>query len=333
MIKTAAEKEAFVRAFFEELDNLAIANGFHNSDALIKTAHIDVDELIKEAIIGAALKKGLQGLKGGLRKGKDFVSGAPLEVPGVGSIPMHKPGAQGLLGGVGKSLESSGKSMMTGPSTKNFSMGQLQSAGIPGAPGVGQRIAGSAVHDIGHHISHKGVVGNALNPFGAVLGGAGQGVHSQVGKELQGLGKRIASNPALESLRAEGMQVPLSGAARFKQGLGAAVGGAGKVVERSAKPIGLMGEMAGVAGIGTLAHAPLSSAGALGGKLLSQVPGANQALHGLGGYAHHLGADMLGTGVQAMGTRMPAVARGAAAGVGRVLPWMAANARNAVGAV
>ncbi len=261
-------EEIIREAFFEELEKLSSEDLglFFNLEKLSE----EQAELLKQAILGQAL-----------RSVKGFLSGAPKVVPGVGQIPMNPGLGSTFLSGTGKSLQDSGKLMMTGPKASGFTRAELTAAGLPSAPGVAGRVGGQVVHDIGHHVAHKGPVGNVLNPFGSLVGGASEGLARGVGKELSSAGGRAA---------------PI-----------------GRIMQKAAPALGLGGEIGGIAGLGLAAGVPISAAGALGGKAIAFAPGAEDALHYAGNYLAHVGHDVAGT----TGGKVLRVAKGA---LGRLAP-------------
>jgi hypothetical protein len=132
-----------------------------------------------------------------------------------------------------------------------------------GGASPAKRIVGGAVHGAGHHVGHKSTLGLMANPLGIPLGGAIEGATRQGGKELASKG--------------------------FQRAGGALQSHAGK--------IGLGGEIAGLAGIGTAINMPVSAAGAVGTAALKGIGAKSGLISALGHYGAHGAADALGTAV------------------------------------
>lgn len=188
-------------------------------------------------------------------------------------------GGQGVFQSFGKSLMEGGK-MLASP--KLVGVGQFAQAG------TGNRLAGEVAHSVGHHYAHKGLLGNLINPLGGALGGAAEGLTRFGGQELASRGATLGGKAGQSMARAGGL------------------------MQKHAPKVGVGGEIAGLAGLGTAVHAPLSLAGAVGGKVLgggvgalsAAVPAAGEAaahaLHGVGPMAEHGLADVVGGKVQGL---------------------------------
>jgi hypothetical protein len=141
---------------------------------------------------------------------------------------------------------------------------------------LGQRVTGEVAHSVGHHYANKGTLSNLINPLGGALGGAAEGLTRAAGKELHTAGSGIAGR------------------------VGQTMQSAGVGLQRAAKPVGRVGEVAGLAGLGGAIHAPVSLAGAVGhhmvGGLATAAPAIGEAVHGLGTTAAHAAHDVVGTG-------------------------------------
>ena len=146
--------------------------------------------------------------------------------------------------------------------------------------GMGSRVAGEVAQSAGHHYAHKSTIGNLLNPLGGAVGGISEGLTRSAGKELAGAGAGVGGRA------------------------GRAMGAVGGGLQRAAKPMGMAGEVAGLAGLGTALHAPLSVAGAVGGKLLGTAahaaPVVGEALHHAGHTIAHGVHDVVGNATHAV---------------------------------
>ena len=149
-------------------------------------------------------------------------------------------------------------------------------AGVPVAAGPGRRMLGEVAQGMGHHYAHKSTLSNMITPLGGALGGIAEGAARAGGKELSRAGARPGMPAAVSRV----------------------LGGAGTGLQRAAKPLGAVGEVTGLAGLGTAMHAPLSLAGAVGGKLVGAAslgaPLVGDALHSAGGTVAHAAHDVLG---------------------------------------
>jgi hypothetical protein len=148
------------------------------------------------------------------------------------------------------------------------------------APGLGRRVASEVAQSTGRHYAHKSTLGHLLNPLGGAVGGVSEGLTRSMGSEALRSGRALGG-------RSGGLLE------RAGQGLTRAAGGVGRV-----------GEVAGLAGLGVAAGAPLSVQGLLGGKMMAAaVPGAEAALHHAGEYLHHAAGDAVGTASQGIARR------------------------------
>jgi hypothetical protein len=192
-------------------------------------------------------------------------------LPGLEKIAILGGGSNPFKGGPGL-FQSFGKDLMAGG--KMLAGNKLVAPGKFAPAGLGARVAGEVAQSAGHHYAHKSTLGNIMNPLGGALGGISEGLTRSAGKELHGAGT----------------------------GLGGRVGGAmqtaGKGLQRAAKPMGMAGEVAGLAGLGSAVHAPLSVAGAVGGKMLggasTALPAVGEALHSAGHTVAHAAHDVVG---------------------------------------
>lgn len=191
-----------------------------------------------------------------------------------GGAPNPFKGGPGVFQRFGQDLMAGGK--MLG-ADKLTGVGKFSPAGL------GSRVAGEVAHSAGSHYAHKSTLGNVMNPLGGALGGISEGLTRSAGKELHGAGGSVGG------------------------GLGGAMQSAGKGLQRAAKPMGMAGEVAGLAGLGSAVHAPLSVAGAVGGKLLggaaSAAPAVGEALHNVGHVAAHAAHDVVGNAAHGVADR------------------------------
>lgn len=192
-------------------------------------------------------------------------------LPGLEKVAILGGGSNPFKGGPGL-FQSFGKDLMAGG--KMLAGNKLVAPGKFSPAGLGARVAGEVAQSAGHHYAHKSTLGNLMNPLGGALGGISEGLTRSAGKELHGAGASLGG------------------------GLGGAMQTAGKGLQRAAKPMGMAGEVAGLAGLGTAVHAPLSVAGAVGGKMLggasAAVPAVGEALHTVGHTAAHAAHDVVG---------------------------------------
>lgn len=184
---------------------------------------------------------------------------------GIGGAANPFKGGPGVFQRFGQDLMAGGK-MLAGK--KLVAPGQFAQAGL------GSRVAGEVAQSAGHHYAHKSTFGNLVNPLGGALGGISEGLTRSAGKELAGAGAGVGGRT------------------------GRALGAVGSGLQRAAKPMGQAGEIAGLAGLGTALHAPLSLAGAVGGKLVGTAahaaPALGDALHNVGHTAAHAAHDVVG---------------------------------------
>ncbi len=192
-------------------------------------------------------------------------------LPGLEKIAILGGGGNPFKGGPGV-FQRFGQDLMAGG--KMLGSQKLTGVGKFTPAGLGSRVAGEVAHSAGHHYAHKSTLGNLMNPLGGALGGIGEGLTRQAGKELHSAGTGMAGRA------------------------GGALRAAGGGLQRAAKPMGMAGEVAGLAGLGTALHAPLSVAGAVGGKLVGAAahaaPAVEHALHSVGHTAAHAAHDVVG---------------------------------------
>lgn len=174
-----------------------------------------------------------------------------------------------------------GNDLMAGG--KMLSSKQLVAPGQFAEAGIGRRVAGEVAQSAGHHYAHKSTLGNVLNPLGGAIGGVAEGLTRSAGKELHGAGGNVGGR------------------------LGGAMQTAGGGLQRAAKPAGMVGEVAGLAGLGSALHAPLSAAGLVGGKMMGAAahaaPAVGEALEHGGHLAAHAVHDVVGNASHALAGR------------------------------
>ena len=288
---TPAESRAFEQAFFSELEKLG---------AVSKLASLGIDEeFLKEALPGI-LGQATQGLARGAQAvgqgAKNLAVGKVIPTGVMGhtgkEMMLRQGGLFGGLMGTGHRMEQAGQQMRqtmaqrvaqtpgltaAAQATNPAQMAEIRNAATAmgrSDPGAAGRIASHVVESTGHHINHATPAGLAFKSVGVPLGGALEGLARGGGRELQ--------NSGVGALRAAG-------------------GG----LERNAKMIGRVGEMAGVPAMALGAHIPLGAAGLIGGKMLGaampMAPAAEAALHhagDIGHYIHHGASDLLGEGAR-----------------------------------
>lgn len=196
------------------------------------------------------------------------------KLAGLGGAANPFKGGPGMFQRFGQDLMAGGK--MLG-SQKLTGVGKFTPAGL------GSRVAGEVAQSAGHHYAHKSTLGNVINPLGGAMGGISEGLTRSAGKELHAAGAGAGGR------------------------LGGAMQTAGRGLQRAAKPMGMAGEVAGLAGLGTALHAPLSVAGAVGGKMLGAAahaaPAVGEALHNAGHVAAHAAHDVVGTAAHGVADR------------------------------
>jgi len=169
-------------------------------------------------------------------------------------------------------FQSMGQSMMEGG--KGLMSPKLVGPGRFAPAGPVSRTVGEVAHSVGHHYANKSTFGNLINPFGGALGGTAEGLTRATGRELHGAGTNIAGRTG-----------------RVMQATGTGL-------QRSAKNVGRVGEVAGLAAIGGAVHAPISLAGMVGhhlaGGAAAAAPAIGEAIHGLGGMGAHAAHDVIG---------------------------------------
>lgn len=274
----------FEEAFWTELTKMAAAG--------------QIDDLTKEALGLATLGQGIgqlgksvgQGI-GAATQGIQHAAFGKLIPTGVqgahgaGEMMLRKGGLFGGLMGAGHQMEQAGMNMRstmaqrvaqapglsaaaraTSPS-EMAEIGTAAKAMGTQDPGTAARIGSHVVESTGHHIAHASPVQLAAKSIGIPLGGALEGLARGSGRELRSSGNQLAQR-------------------------------AGGVLERNAKGIGRVGELAGVPAMAMGLHAPLSAAGLIGGKLIgSAMPAAEHMIEHAGPaaeYAHHAASDLVG---------------------------------------
>lgn len=201
-------------------------------------------------------------------------------LPGLEKAALFGGAANPFKGGPGV-FQRFGQDLMAGG--KMLGSQKLTGVGKFSPAGLGSRVAGEVAQSAGSHYAHKSTLGNIINPLGGAFGGISEGLTRSAGKELHGAGGSVGG------------------------GLGGAMQSAGKGLQRAAKPMGMAGEVAGLAGLGSAVHAPLSVAGAVGGKLLggaaSAAPAVGEALHSAGHVAAHAVHDVVGNAAHGVADR------------------------------
>jgi hypothetical protein len=269
------------QAFLDELRSIHAARG----------EHVDVDKLAADPRIEAMLKEAqfLKAVRGGLqRAGEAAAAGAgkvrrvatptgrqlaKYEEAGLGDVAgkalkeqgalrraeqwgkaQRQTPAQRMTAARKASTDPTEKAMLTvkGPD-KAQQMAELQRTTEQiGGTSRAKRMIGGTVEGSAHH-ARKHPVGMVINPIGVPMGGAIEGATRQLGRE--------------------------AGAAGLKR--------TGKALRQHAGKVGLAGEVAGMAGLGTALHAPLSGQALLGKAMTAPLEA--------GGYGGHLLADVVGT--------------------------------------
>lgn len=183
-------------------------------------------------------------------------------------------GGPGMFQRFGQDLMAGGK-MLGGQ--KLTGVGKFTPAGL------GSRVAGEVAHSAGHHYANKSTLSNVINPLGGALGGISEGLTRSAGKELSTAGAGMAGRA------------------------GGALRSAGSGLQRAAKPMGAAGEIAGLATLGSAVHAPLSLAGAVGGKALGAAahaaPAVGEALSHAGHTVAHAAHDVVGNAAHGLADR------------------------------
>jgi hypothetical protein len=243
-----------------------------NYDQLVQAAFIDELQKIADAN-GGELP--------GLEKVAGFLSAAMTKLR-----PAAQSAEQAAMRKSPGIFQSMGQSMMEGG--KGLMSPKLVGAGKWAPAGPVSRTVGEVAHSVGHHYANKSTFGNLINPFGGALGGTAEGLTRAAGRELHGAGTNIAGRT------------------------GRAMQATGTGLQRSAKNVGRVGEVAGLAGIGGAFHTPVSLAGMVGhhiaGGAAAAAPAIGEAIHGFGDTAAHAAHDVLGNAahVAANKTRMAA---------------------------
>ena len=201
-------------------------------------------------------------------------------LPGMEKVAILGGGSNPFKGGPGL-FQRFGQDLMAGG--KMLGAQKLTGVGKFSPAGLGSRVAGEVAQSAGNHYAHKSTLGNVMNPLGGAIGGISEGLTRSAGKELHAAGSNVAG-----------------GAGRVMQS-------AGKGLQRAAKPMGMAGEVAGLAGLGTAVHAPLSVAGAVGGKLMgtaaTAAPAVGEALHNAGHVVAHGVHDVVGNAAHSVADR------------------------------
>lgn len=188
--------------------------------------------------------------------------------------PNPFKGGPGLIQRFGQDLMAGGK-MVSSP--------QLTGVGQFSPAGMGRRVLGEVAQSTGGHYAHKSTLGNMLNPLGGAIGGAAEGLTRAAGKELHTAGTNLGGRA------------------------GGAIASTGRGLQSAAKPAGMVGEVAGLAGLGSALHAPLSAAGLVGGKIMGAAahaaPAVGEALEHGGHAVAHAVHDVVGTASQSLAGR------------------------------
>jgi hypothetical protein len=258
-------------AFYDELEKIALGGqlgkGFAELGRTLSSGVGQVGQGAQKALFGQLIPTGVAGAHGAgemmLRKGGLLGglvgSGHRLEQAGMG---MRETMAQRVAKapGLAAAARATNPAQMAEITEAAKAMGRSD-------PGAATRIGSHMVESVGHHAAHATPAGMVFKSVGIPLGGAMEGFSRGAGREL-----RATSSPALQR--------------------------AGGLMERNAKRVGRIGEMAGVPALALGAHIPLGAAGLVGGKLLgAAVPALTHGLHGAGAvgeYAHHALSDVAG---------------------------------------
>ena len=187
--KVARLQDIYSHAFFDELDKIAMARGL--PDFFEKTA---LGAMPMPNVMGAVRSAG-QGIMGAARSAGQGVSKAIGSLkPALSADQIAvKSFRQGRgITGFGKDLAAGGKALAHNPQAAGAAAGlgakDLASLQQMKPTSMGQRITGEVAHGVGHHIEHNHPVALALNPLGAPLGGAMEGLARGTGKEMQRAG-------------------------------------------------------------------------------------------------------------------------------------------------
>lgn len=291
--------EVIKLAFFDELQKIHEARG--EQFDMAKFAGLDIDELIKEALLREALQKTVGGLRQAGQAVATKVSPNRRFIQSVGQIDkgLGQTAQQALKQqGTGARMQQWGKSMRQTP------VQRVQAAGLKLAPGEAQQITdvtkrmggtsgakrmiGGTVEGAGAHMAHSPGWKMALNPLGVPMGGAMEGFVRQGGREAVAAGGQLAAGG--------------------RHTAGRALGRVGTGLQRAAPVVGQVGEMATMAAT----HLP-SVAGNLG---VSAVHG----LTGGGGFLPTFAGKGVGAGIT-KGLEM--AGRGASQAVQRMAPVVA----------
>lgn len=242
-----------------------------------KLASTDLEELHKEAIIGA-LQRVVPGASKVIRMGDEVIDMTPK------SNFSYK--------GMGKKLEQLGGAFKL---PQNVSPAMARTAGNTRAGSISGRVFGEGLQSAGHHMGHASAVGKTLNPIGKPLGGFIEGVTKGTGQELQrsaGTLGRAAGGGARGSLGRGmvrhagkvGLGGEILGAAGTATALGHAVSPAAHGLALAAKKTGLYAPLQ--QHLGSLGFNTAKDVAATGvEKVLGNAPRVAQGLRGLGAAA------------------------------------------------
>ena len=249
------ELEKLCAAYRAELDKLD----------RVKLASADIEEMHKEALLGALRKV--------IPKSKKIIN------LGGETIDL-RPASKFNYKGIGKKLEETGN-MFRAP--KGVSPEMARAAGNTRAGSVSGRVFGEGLHSAGHHMGHTGAVGKTMNPLGKPIGGFIEGITAQGGRELQRAGGAVSTG-------LKGPAKTLGGGVR---------GSVGRGMEQHAGKVGLGGEILTAAGTASgLGHAV--SPAAQGLASLAKATGTYAPLKGaLGSLGFNVAKDVAATGAEA----------------------------------
>lgn len=248
-------------AFLDELAKIHAARG-DEFDLEKLSSVVDIDELIKEALLREAIAGGRAGLQRATQAVAGRVSPNQRFIQSVENIdPALAQTAKQTLKqqSTGARMERAGRAMRQTP------VQRVQEAGLTLKPGEAKeiteltkrmggtggvtRMAGGTIEGAGAHMAHAPTWKKVINPIGIPMGGAFEGATRQAGRE------------AVSAAGAAGA----AGHARTAKALGRT----GVGLQRAAPAIGQGAEWATMAAT----HAP-SVAGLAGGKLVGAATGA-----------------------------------------------------------
>ena len=252
----------------EELDlvDALMKEAFLQLDAS-KLASVDVEELYKEALLGA-LRRALPG-KRLVQMGDEVVDLAP----------------EGAYKSVGKHLKSLGKGLKL-----KKGVTPEMAAAVGQKSTAGGRILGEGLEGAGQHMTHASTAGKVLNPLGKPAGGLVEGLTRGAGQELQraaGAGAEVGAGGLAGSMGRKlvrhapriGQAGEIAGAAGTATLLGGAISPAAAGLAGIAKATGTYAPLKGaLGGLGfNVAKDTAATALEQGGRYAPRVMRAAQA--------------------------------------------------------